>query len=52
MLTKSFAEAEMSSHSGLWKWYLPSIIDLSMTTCRRCQKGGQPTSLGENECAT
>lgn len=45
ILTRFLADAEMSSHSGLWKWYLPSIIDRNITTCRRCQKGGQPTSL-------
>lgn len=44
-LTRSFASLETSSHSGLTNWYRPSMIARSMTSCLRCQKGGNPTNL-------
>ncbi len=43
----------MPSHSYDENEYLPSIIVLSMITCRRCQKGGEPDSLkNSNDQAT
>jgi len=44
-LTRSFASLETSSHSGLTTWYCPSMIARSMTSCLRCQNGGNPTNL-------
>lgn len=44
-LTRSLAESEISSHSGLTNSYFPSIMFLNITSCFRCQKGGKPTNL-------
>lgn len=35
---------DISAHSGEVKLYLPSIMFLNITICRRCQNGGQPTN--------
>ncbi len=44
-ITKSLAESDISSHSGLTNSYLPSMMFLRRINCLRCQNGGNPTSL-------
>ena len=44
-LTRSLGGSLMSSHSGLGKVNLPSMMARSMYICFRCQNGGHPTRL-------
>lgn len=45
ILTKLFADSDISSHSGLTNSYWPFIIRRSITNCFRCQNGGKPAKL-------
>lgn len=49
-LVFSMPSPVMSSHSGDWKEYLPSMMLRIITICLRCQKGGHPTSLPRESC--